>query len=54
MPYVYNKQSFLMISFLLFSSWLPIEMGGQIFWIDCADEEQVPKSDKNNLVLDFP
>ena len=29
-------------------------MEGQIIWVDCADEEQVPKDDKNNLVLDFP
>ena len=33
---------------------MPIEMEGQIIWVDCADEEQVPKDDKNNLVLDFP
>ena len=29
-------------------------MEGRIIWVDCADEEKVPKSDKNNLVLDFP
>ena len=29
-------------------------MEGEIIWVDCADEEQVPKDDKNNLVLDFP
>ena len=29
-------------------------MEGQIIWIDCADEEQVPKDKKNDLVLDFP
>ena len=33
---------------------MPIEMEGRIIWVDCADEEKVPKSDKNNLVLDFP
>ena len=30
---------------------MPIEMGGQIIWVDCADEEQLPKED--HLVLDF-
>ena len=29
-------------------------MEGSIIWVDCADEEQVPKDDKNNLILDFP
>ena len=34
---------------------MPIEISpGQIIWVDCADEEEVPKSDENNLVLDFP
>ena len=33
---------------------MPIEMDGRIIWVDCADEEKVPKSDKNNLLLDFP
>ena len=34
---------------------MPIEISpGQIIWVDCADEEGVPKSDENNLVLDFP
>ena len=33
---------------------MPIEMGDQIIWVEIADEEQVPKSDENNLVLDFP
>ena len=23
-------------------------MEGQIIWVDCADEEQVPKDDKND------
>jgi hypothetical protein len=33
---------------------MPIEISpGQIIWVDCADEEEVPKSDENNLVLDF-
>lgn len=29
-------------------------MEGRIIWVDCADEQQVPKNDKNSLVLDFP
>ena len=29
-------------------------MGDQIIWVEVADEEQVPKSDETNLVLDFP
>ena len=29
-------------------------MGDQIIWVEIADEEQVPKSDETNLVLDFP
>ena len=33
---------------------MPIEIGDQIIWVEVADEEQVPKSDENNLVLDFP
>ena len=34
---------------------MPIEISpGQIIWVDCADEEEVPKSDENKLVLDFP
>lgn len=33
---------------------MPIEMEGRIIWVECADEEQVPKNDKNSLVLDFP
>ena len=33
---------------------MPIEKEGQIIWIDCADDEQVPKDNKNDLVPDFP
>ena len=32
---------------------MPIEVGGQVVWVDCADEDQATKDDKNNLVLDF-
>lgn len=27
---------------------------GQIIWVDCADEENLSASDKNNIVLDIP
>ena len=33
---------------------MPIDLGGQIVWVEIADEGEVPKSDETNLVLDFP
>ena len=27
---------------------MPIEREGRIYWVDCANEEQVPKDDKND------